>query len=171
MVMFKGTLVTAIDREAVAVSDGTLESLAVTVKELTSPGPVGFPEMAPVLLFKLRPAGSEPEVIDQVTGAVPPDEANVSPAYGLPTCTPGNEVVVTLSSAATLIDSATVAVRCLGKLSSVAFTVKLAWPADVGLPVIVPAVGSRLSPLGSAPEAMAQVTGAVPPDEVNVVPG
>jgi hypothetical protein len=37
----------------------------------------GFPLMTPVVVFKLSPAGSEPAVIDQVRGAVPPVEATV----------------------------------------------------------------------------------------------
>ena len=41
------------------------------------PAPVGEPVMAPVLAFKLNPAGSVPAVIDHVYGLVPPDTLNV----------------------------------------------------------------------------------------------
>jgi hypothetical protein len=36
------------------------------------PLPVGVPEIRPVVLFRLSPAGSAPEEIDQVYGDVPP---------------------------------------------------------------------------------------------------
>ena len=80
VVMFSGTLVTAIDRLAVAVSCvGLLESVAVTAKKLTTPGPVGVPVMVPVLVARLSPGGREPPVTAQLTGAVPPVEARVAP--------------------------------------------------------------------------------------------
>lgn len=41
------------------------------------PEPVGVPVMAPVLLFKLNPAGSVPAMIAQVYGLVPPDSVSV----------------------------------------------------------------------------------------------
>ena len=46
---------------------GDSESVTVTVK-LTAPtnGPVGFPVMAPVVAFKLNPAGRLPTVTAQV---------------------------------------------------------------------------------------------------------
>ena len=53
-----------IDRLAEAVLAGLLESVTVTVK-LEVPEAVGVPVMAPVVL-RLSPAGSEPDVSDQV---------------------------------------------------------------------------------------------------------
>jgi hypothetical protein len=53
--------------------------VAVTVKVVTTPAPVGVPEIAPVLASRLRPLGSDPEVTDHEIGAVPPVEANVAP--------------------------------------------------------------------------------------------
>lgn len=47
------------------------------VTELLPEGPVGMPVIAPVLLFRLNPAGREPEVITKVYGLVPPDSARV----------------------------------------------------------------------------------------------
>jgi hypothetical protein len=56
---------TVIDRLAVAVSAGELESVAVTVK-LEVPAVVGVPVIAPVVLLRLSPAGSFPLVTTQV---------------------------------------------------------------------------------------------------------
>jgi len=40
--------------------------------------PVGVPVIAPVLLFKLNPAGNVPEVMVHLYGPVPPDTLNVA---------------------------------------------------------------------------------------------
>ena len=50
---------------------GAVESVTRTVK-LEVPVAVGVPESAPVEAFKLTPAGSDPELIDQAYGLVPP---------------------------------------------------------------------------------------------------
>jgi hypothetical protein len=52
---------------------GTSESVTLTVK-LIGPVtlPVGVPEMMPVLAFRVSPAGSEPPLIDQEYGVIPP---------------------------------------------------------------------------------------------------
>jgi len=55
---------------AVAWTPG-VESVTLTVKE-NGPALVGVPVMAPVVVFSVRPAGSEPEAIANVYGAVPP---------------------------------------------------------------------------------------------------
>ena len=65
----------------------------------------------------------------------------------------------------------TVAVRCLGVLASVADTVNVAVPADVGVPLMVPELAPRARPAGSFPADTAQVTGAVPPEEISVEAG
>jgi len=52
-----------------------LASVTFTVKLLV-PGPVGVPEIAPVLGANTRPAGKVPETIDQVYGVVPPEAAS-----------------------------------------------------------------------------------------------
>lgn len=44
--------------------------------KVASPGTVGVPLIFPVELFKVRPVGREPDVIDQVMG-VSPDAASV----------------------------------------------------------------------------------------------
>lgn len=47
-----------------------------TVKVLAAAA-VGIPEIVPVDAVSVRPAGSEPAVIDHVKGAVPPDSVSV----------------------------------------------------------------------------------------------
>jgi hypothetical protein len=54
-----------IDRFALAVCTGELESVAVTVNEEV-PVPVGAPEMIPLDGSRLRPAGRLPLVTDQL---------------------------------------------------------------------------------------------------------
>ena len=77
---------TLIDNLAVAVIGvGDDESVAVTVN-LDIPRVVGVPVMAPELPARLSPTGSFPEVIDHITGGVPPVAARVAPLYGTPTC-------------------------------------------------------------------------------------
>jgi hypothetical protein len=48
-----------------------LLSVALIVK-VYAPGVEGVPEMTPVETFKLNPAGRDPAVIENATGAVPP---------------------------------------------------------------------------------------------------
>ena len=72
-----GGEVTLMLKPLLAVAAGLAESVARTVK-LKVPLAVGVPVMAPVAAFKLSPAGSEPLVIDQVYGAVPPLAASVA---------------------------------------------------------------------------------------------
>ena len=78
----------------------------------------------------------------------------------------GRVVVETASAALIVIVSAFVAV-CAGEPESVAFTVKLAVPAVVGIPLIAPVLAFRASPAGNAPEVMLQVTAPVPPVEAS----
>lgn len=69
-----------IDKAAEALREaGVLESVAVTVKLLVAPDPVGVPVMAPVAASRVRPAGRLPDVSAQVTGAFPPLDASVDP--------------------------------------------------------------------------------------------
>jgi hypothetical protein len=56
---------TVIDKLAEAVLAGLLESVTVTVK-LEVPEAVGVPVIAPLEALRLSPAGSEPDVSDQV---------------------------------------------------------------------------------------------------------
>ncbi len=58
------------------VTTAPAASVAVTVKAKVPPV-VGVPVMAPVPVFRLRPAGRAPDVTAKVTGAVPPVTAMV----------------------------------------------------------------------------------------------
>ena len=62
-------------RAVVAEFGGLAESLALTMKAEV-PAAVGVPVMAPVVAFKLRPAGRVPVARLQVTAAVPPIDCN-----------------------------------------------------------------------------------------------
>jgi hypothetical protein len=59
---------------------------------------------------------------------------------------------------------------CGGVAESVTVTVKLNVPKAVGVPERIPA-GLRLKPVGSAPDVMAQMKGAVPFEAVSVAWG
>jgi hypothetical protein len=58
----------------------------------------------------------------------------------------------------------------MGELESVAVTVKVVVPDAVGVPVMEPVAGTRLSPAGRDPEVTDHVTGAVPPVDAKVAP-
>jgi len=61
---------------------------------LKVPALVGFPVIAPVLAFKLSPAGSVPPVMLHVNGGTPPASCRVA-LYAVPTIPFAREVVVT----------------------------------------------------------------------------
>ena len=58
---------------------------------------------------------------------------------------------------------ALVAVCAVGVVESVIFTVKLAAPEAVGVPLIAPLDAFKVSPAGSDPTEMDHVYGVVPP--------
>jgi hypothetical protein len=60
--------------------------------------------MTPLLGLMLRPAGSAPVVIDQVSGKVPP-AAVIVRKYGAVAVPPGTERVVIVNVSATVMDS------------------------------------------------------------------
>lgn len=64
--------------------------------------PVGVPVMTPVLVFKLKPAGSVPEVMAHVYGLVPPDSVNVW-LYAVPAVAAGRELMLKVGGGLTLI--------------------------------------------------------------------
>ena len=51
---------------------GFPESVQESVKKLAATGVDGVPEIIPVVALRVKPAGSAPEVMDHVKGAVPP---------------------------------------------------------------------------------------------------
>ena len=65
VVMESGAVETVIDRLAVAVLGGLLESVAVTVK-LEVPEALGVPVIAPLEALRLSPAGSDSVITAQV---------------------------------------------------------------------------------------------------------
>ena len=142
----------AIVIESALVADPA-EFSAFTVK-LEVPAAVGVPVIVP-LVFRVNPAGSVPLEMLHVMGVVPV-AARVW-LYAVPTVPFGSVVVVIAGSATTVIESAFVT----DPAEFSAFTVKLAVPAVVGVPVIVPFV-FRVSPAGSVPLETLHVMGVVP---------
>ena len=99
-------------------------------------------------------------VADHAYGVAPPLAAKVN-EYAVPTVAAGSgDVVVIVTCAATMIESA---LDAMAPALSVTEAVKEKVPPDpVGVPEIKP-VELNVSPGGSAPEATLQVTGGVPP--------
>ena len=74
---------------------GAVESVTFAVK-LNDPAVVGVPEIVPVAVASVRPAGSVPELMLQLYGVVPPLACNVV-VYAVPTVLPGSAAVVSVS--------------------------------------------------------------------------
>jgi hypothetical protein len=85
------------------LADTFAASVTWKVTEMLPKGPVGMPVSAPVLLFKLNPAGSVPEVMVHVYGLVPPDTLNVQLLLHAVPAVAVREVVVRLGGGLTLI--------------------------------------------------------------------
>jgi hypothetical protein len=119
---------------------------------------VGVPEMRPFAVFKLSPAGSEPDTAHE-RGAVPPDTAT-GWEYAVPMVPPGNELVVIDSAAATEMESA---LEVEAPALSATWMVKPGAPAVVGVPVMAPVLEFRLNPAGSEPADTVQLRDPVPP--------
>ena len=66
---------TTIDRALVAVELAVSVTLAVNAEV---PAVAGVPEMTPVVLSRVSPAGSVPEEIDQLSPPAPPVAASVA---------------------------------------------------------------------------------------------
>lgn len=134
---------------------GLVESLTCTVK-LKVPAEVGVPEMAPVAEARLRPAGSEPWLMLQVYGDVPPLAARV--ALYTPACVPSGSAVVEIVTGTEIpILKFFLAFCGVGEVESVTCTVKAEMPEDVGVPEMVPVEADRISPVGSDPEVTLQL--------------
>jgi len=110
-------------RDFVAVcAVGLVESVALTVNEEV-PAAVGVPLSAPSDASD-RPVGSEPVVMLQVYGLVPPVAPRVA-VYGVVARALGRDVVVTLNAAPMVMLSALLVVWLAGTSESVTVTVKL----------------------------------------------
>jgi hypothetical protein len=83
---------TAMLSDCVAVSAaGVLESVTMAVK-LNDPAVVGVPEIVPLAVASVRPAGSVPALTLQLYGAVPPVAVKVR-EYGFWAVPPGKELI------------------------------------------------------------------------------
>jgi hypothetical protein len=91
-----------IERGCVAVCGVVALSDTFAVKFVV-PAAAGVPVMAPLEAVSVRFAGSDPTLIDQVYGGVPPLAVSVS-LYAVPAVPPGNgEVVVIVNTAGTIV--------------------------------------------------------------------
>lgn len=156
-------------RACVAVCCGVPESAACTVKLNGLPvAVVGVPLITPVLAFSVKPGGSDPKVMLQVIGAMPPPFVCSVWLYSVLTVPLASDVVLMASTGLMLMVSALVAV-CCGVPESVACTVKFDMPlGPVGVPVIAPVAAFSVRPAGREPTVIAQVTAGVPPLEESV---
>jgi hypothetical protein len=118
------------------------------------------PVIAPVVGMRVKPAGSAPADIDQVRGNVPPEAAAVW-EYTAPAVPPGSPSVVIVSVAATAIERG---LNAVAPAASTALIVKVYGPgAAVGVPEMMPVTEFKVSPAGSAPADIDQLSGRVPP--------
>ena len=140
-----------------AFSAAAVPSTALTVN-VYAPAVVGLPVIAPVDELRFSPDGRFPEITDHVA---PETLASRLAVYGSFTVPEGRLVVVIVIVAGGV--ALMVMVNCFDALSwpaSVAVTVKVAVPAVVGVPEIVPVVGLSVRP-----------DGRVPDDTCHVAPG
>lgn len=140
------------------VATAALLSVAITVNAKT-PAAAGVPLMAPVDAFNVKPDGSEPDVIANVTGALPPDVCTVC-AYATLITGRGSVAVVIASAASTVPEYVTDVVV---PLASVTVTTKLYEPALDGVPLITPVDVSSVSPAGKVPLEIVNAYGPTPP--------
>ena len=110
--------------------------------------PAGVPLITPPP-DRFKPVGSEPEMIVQAYGGVPPVAVSVVVGYATPIVAGGSVVVVIVIDDPIVIDRLAV-VDCDPGLS-VALTVKLNGPETVGVPLITPVLAFIDKPLGSEP--------------------
>src|ERR1035438_6454339 len=113
----------------------------------------GMPLMIPVVENSVRPVGSVPLGIDQVTGAVPPEIAKVA-LCGTLTTPEGSEVVPTTGGPAMEIVKGCGA--AVAAAASPTVMVKLYPPVALGMPPSKPLTGSSVKPGGSVADATVQ---------------
>ena len=131
------------------------------------PATVGVPLIRPVATFKVSPVGRLPEETDQVSAPRPPDAARLA-EYEAFRSPPRRAVVVMVKELATRRVKLEERVWA-GEAESLRVRVKLdpVGLAEVGVPERSPAA-VRVRPAGKEPEVTVQVSGEVPPVEVNV---
>jgi hypothetical protein len=128
---------------------------------LVVPTAVGVPEITPVVLFTVNPAGSGVAVHEYAGD--PPVAVSCVP-YDVPLTPFGSDVVVITKGCARIVSCRIACAVCIGVLESVKVMVRPLVPGLFGVPLIKPDVESD-KPRGMA--RTLQVSGAVPPDEVN----
>lgn len=144
-----------------------MASVAVITKLVESIETVGVPEIAPVDVFIVTPAGSAGAMLKTIFG-VPPEEVTGVKAVM------ATEVVNVVEAAARVVvradETANVKVlELVAPFASVAVTTKFAAELDAaGVPEIAPVEELIASPDGSDGE-IAKVTGDVPPEAVTGV--
>ena len=149
-----GLIVMVSDCETVFV--GLLESVTVTVT-VEAPAVVGVP--LTVQPLRVSPAGSVPELMEQVYGVVPPF-ASIGALYATPTV-PFGKVFVSVSAAGLMTIVSGPEVVCDGDPESSTFTVTVELPAVVGVPLTVQPLNDK--PAGRVPDVIVQLYGEVPP--------
>ena len=132
----------------------TLAASVTCAVKLKLPALVGIPVMAPLVASNVRPAGKEPDVMDQRYGGVPPTAFRLA-EYAVPMAPPDRVGAVVIVSAE--ITESVNAFVVLTELLSVTITVKAKLPKLVGVPVIAPLDGFSERPAGSEPALMDQV--------------
>ena len=116
-----------------------------------------MPVMAPVVALIPSPGGSP--AADHVYGVVPP-VALTDAAYARPTNPEGSEAVVMFTDPTIVMLRLAVLVTATGNVESETVTITVFEAAPVGVPLIAPDPGFRLSPSGRP--CAAHVCGAVP---------
>lgn len=150
-------------KACVSLTGEAAESRTWAVK-LKVPAAVGVPEITPVAAFRVRPAGIEPALMDQLYGVKPPVACKVA-LYAVPATafvsvvvvmTRGGGAVATVKLNAAVADAA-------GEAESATAAVKLNAPEEVGVPEITPVVALSVRPGGNAPAVIDQLYGVTPP--------
>ena len=132
----------------------TLAASVTCAVKLKVPALVGDPVIVPLVALNVRPAGSEPAVIDQWYGGVPPTAFKLA-EYAVPIAPPDRVGAVVIVSAE--ITGSVNAFEVLTELLSVTVTVKAKLPTLVGVPVIAPLVGFSETPPGREPAVIDHV--------------
>ena len=145
---------------------GVVESVTLNVSGVEL-GPVGVPLIRPLAAFSVSGLGSDPDVILQLYGVVPPLAANDC-EYAVPAVPPGKELVVITNGAGAIVSvKLTVAVFAVGVVESVTLNVSGVELGPAGVPLIRPLAAFSVSGLGSDPDVMLQLYGVVPPLAAN----
>src|SRR3972149_3381053 len=160
-VVIDSALYIVIDRARLAVAEFASVTCAV---KLYVPATVGVPLIAPVVLFRPRPDGREPDVNPHVYGVLPPDAESVW-LYAALTVPSGNDDVVTERPLYTWIVSPCVATP---PYTSCTCTVNEESPEVVGVPETAPVAPFSVIPAGRLPEITDQTYGVLPPVAASV---